>query len=396
MRYFLSFYIFFIVSNSFFGQQNNFLNLGSSVRFSDSKSKTFDLLTSQKSILQKKAPLTKFFEEQPFEAFGESNRFNSNKNWKNNKKEIRIGIGATQFLGDLGGTNLIGADYRLKDMNIKATNMCLMVGYRHRLSSKFATTSNITLGMLAGSDANIIGSESDSSLIFSTDANGLPTSQLRYADGYYRRMRNLSFRAPILEISQRLDFMIYTYEKVGKRYSIAGLKGFKNRNEQIYIFAGIGLVGFIPQAQIDGSWHNLRPLSTEGQGLLGGIKKYSPVTVVMPFGFGFRVGISREWRIGMEASYVKTFSDYIDDVHGVYYNKELLAAQKGEMAAALSDRSDYDNPNQHNWYGAGQKRGDKQKDAYFYVNIILTRNITYRNYTKTYRHFKLSKGKYKF
>ena len=135
----------------------------------------------------------------------------------------------------------------------------------------------------------------------------------------------------------------------------------------------------------------MRPLSTEGQGLAGGIKKHLPVTVNVPVGVGFRVGISRQWRIGVEASYVKTFSDYIDDVHGSYYDKGLLQAQKGATAAALSDRS-----GNNQWFGTGQQRGDIQKDSYYYISVILTKNVTYRNYTKTHKHYKLQKGKYKF
>lgn len=36
-------------------------------------------------------------------AFAQHTNFNSQKNWSLNKKEIFFGLGATQFLGDLGG-----------------------------------------------------------------------------------------------------------------------------------------------------------------------------------------------------------------------------------------------------------------------------------------------------
>ena len=372
MRYTLSFFIFFSLSTTIIGQENSVMNFSSSLSLNSSKKSPADFFQNEFSM-KRKTPILKYIEDQPEVNFNTNDtRFNNQKNWTNNRKELRFSFGITQFLGDLGGKDQVGTDYSLKDLDLKSLNYMAMIGYRHRLSKLFATTTSLTFAILKGDDA-------------------LTTEK-------YRNARNLKFRAPILELSQRLDFMLYRKEKIGRRYNIRGLKGFKNRNEQVYAFAGVGLVYFAPQGQIvgDNKWYDLRSKSTEGQGLLGGIKKYSPVTVCLPIGLGFRVGISREWRIGLEASYIKTFSDYIDDVHGVYYDNSLLAAQKGPIAAALADRSDKSIDDQKTWFVGGQQRGDKQKDAYFFVNVVVTRNITYRSYTKTHRRYKLSKGKYKF
>ena len=40
--------------------------------------------------------------------FGQHANFNSQKNWSLQKHELQIGVGATQFLGDLGGSANIG------------------------------------------------------------------------------------------------------------------------------------------------------------------------------------------------------------------------------------------------------------------------------------------------
>ena len=95
--------------------------------------------------------------------------------------------------------------------------------------------------------------------------------------------------------------------------------------------------------------------------------------------------------LGIEATYVKTFSDYIDDVSGSYYDPSELASQVGPTAAYLS------NPAVENstWFAAGQQRGDKQKDAYFYLNLVVARNITYKDYAKARRAPKW-RGRYKF
>ena len=82
---------------------------------------------------------------------------------------------------------------------------------------------------------------------------------------------------------------------------------------------------------------------------------------------------------------------YIDDVHGVYYDASELATQVGAESAYLS------NPAVQNtsWFATGQQRGDNENDTYFYVNILFSRNITYKDYAKSRRANKW-RGRYKF
>jgi hypothetical protein len=102
-------------------------------------------------------------------------------------------------------------------------------------------------------------------------------------------------------------------------------------------------------------------------------------------GFGFRMGISKMWRVGIELAYVKTFTDYMDDVSGNYADPSNLS----EEGAYFSNP---DSP-----YIPGDKRGDpNQKDAYYHMNVVFTRNITYKDYGKQRKKLNLkSMGKYK-
>lgn len=297
--------------------------------------------------------------------YGQHTNFNSQRNWSLNKKEVMFGGGATQFLGDLGGRDQVGKDYSLADLDLPSTSWNAMVGYRYRFHPYWATSSVLNVGMVRGNDA--------------------------LTNEVIRESRNLHFRSLVIEYSQRIECIIVANEKFGARYKIPGMKGFKNRNEQIYLFTGVGATYFNPKAMFNGSWTALRPLRTEGQGLATGPDEYLPVTVTIPFGIGLRMGIGRMWRLGIEATYVKTFSDYIDDVSGVYYDPSELASQVGPTAAYLS------NPAVENstWFAAGQQRGDKQKDAYFYLNLVFARNITYKDYAQARRAPKW-KGRYKF
>lgn len=301
-----------------------------------------------------------------YTSFGQHTNFNTQSNWALNKKEWMLGFGGTQFTGDLGGRNQVGTDYSLVDIDWPSTSLGGMLGYRYRFHPYWATTTSLNIGMIRGNDAH--------------------TQEI------IRESRNLHFRSMIFEIQQRIEVIVLAHEKFGNRYGLAGhSKKMGNHNEQIYLFTGIGAVYFNPKAQYKGSWTALRPLNTEGQTLDGGPNKVLGITATIPFGIGARMGIGRMWRLGIEATYVKTFSDYIDDVSGVYYDRDILAVEMGEEAAYLS------NPSQTNttWFGKGQQRGDDQLDAYYYMNLFVARNVTYKDYARARRMHRWN-GRYKF
>ena len=145
-------------------------------------------------------------------------------------------------------------------------------------------------------------------------------------------------------------------------------------NYQFYLFAGFGLAYYNPQAQYNGTWYNLRELRTEGQGLEGGPKMYRRCTFILPSGVGIRTGINKVWRVGLEATLIKTFSDYIDDVSGVYYNQEKLRDLYGDASAYFSNPAGKN----HSYFVQGEQRGDKQKDSYVTLNLVFYKNITYK------------------
>ena len=137
-----------------------------------------------------------------------------------------------------------------------------------------------------------------------------------------------------------------------------------------------------PQAKINDEWTNLRPLKTEGQGLPGGADEYSRITAVIPFGIGVKIGISDMWRIGLEVSYNKTFTDYIDDVSTNYFDPVVLQSQVGSDAVFAA------NPSKENqtWFVPGEQRGDPdEKDAFY---IALEKAL--HNYLKAKLHIETS------
>lgn len=283
--------------------------------------------------------------------FSQSN-FNTQRNWSMSKKEITIGIGGTNFLGDLGGANQIGTDYSLKDWDFPSVSFGGSIAYRYRWHPYYSTSTVLNIGMVRGNDA--------------------------HTTEFARSNRNLHFRSPVINLSQRYEIILLANEKVGRHYNIPGLKGFKDKNDQVYLFAGFGVMYFNPKAQYQGSWVALHPLHTGGQGLPGGPEQYKRVTATVPLGIGMRFGINRTWRVGLEFTYVKTFSDYIDDVSGNYYDRDVILAQYGEQSYYLANPS----PNPSLFTDATALRGDKEKDAIFYANLTIIRNLTTSSSTR--------------
>jgi len=284
---------------------------------------------------------------------------------KKNKpsRQIIVAFGASNFLGELGGANQIGTFF-VKDLEFAATRPSAAIGYRYKFNRFLALKGGLHYLLLSGND--------------------------NLTQEPFRNNRNLSFRSHIFELSAQGEFF-FTKESQGHLYRIKNAKGKKNYKIQGYVFAGVGVFYYNPQAKYHGKWVNLRPLSTEGEGLPGGPKKYSPVSVCIPYGIGLSEGIGKDWSIGIEVGIRKTFTDYIDDVSGNYYDNAVIRETKGQMAADLADPSIHRMPaemggdSNGGWQAAaGQQRGDPtHKDAYLFTNITVTYKLKTRRRIKS-------------
>ena len=259
--------------------------------------------------------------------------------WEQYRHEFGGSVGLTAFLGELGGANAIGSD-GLRDWNFNQNKLALSADYQYYLKRNFSLRANLMYAFLSGDDKN------------TTEP--------------FRSNRNLHFRSTLIELSGMLQFYFMREEPGSKSH-------FQKQpfSMNIYGFIGVGVAYFNPKAKYDGKWVNLQPLGTEGQGIEMEADPYSLFTAVIPIGFGLSKKINGVWMLGLEFSYRKTFTDYLDDVSTVYYNNDKIFAERGEMAAYLADPSNGyyrdDNGNQVplNSTGEGMQRGDPEdKDAY--------------------------------
>jgi hypothetical protein len=282
--------------------------------------------------------------------------FRQSSYWKTQRRELDFGLGISNFLGELGGRNQIGSPF-LWDLELSQTRPAVSLGYRYYLARQQAICGRLTYGVLAGND--------------------------NLTEEPFRQNRNLSFKSDVLELA--LVYELYLFrEELGHIYDLRGVKGEKPTRVGLYLFAGVGGFYFDPKAQYNNTWVKLRPLNTEGQGLPGGPEEYKNYGLVIPMGFGIRKAVNKNMSIGINLQYTKTFTDYVDDVSGVYYSNEALRASRGNVAAFLAD------PNLNLVAGqtaAGQQRGDPDDlDAYLFLKFHVHYKLSqYKGGNKKYR-----------
>ncbi|MDF2448343.1 MAG: hypothetical protein K0R26_847 [Bacteroidota bacterium] len=272
--------------------------------------------------------------------------------WKKYRKEVVFQIGASGFLGDLGGRDKIGTDYSPVDLEFALTRPAVSAGYRYKFNKNINWFSNFNYLILAGDD--------------------------KLTNEPYRNNRNLNFKTNVFELATRIEFGISSFRRTGV-YSLKKSLGRITKRQALEFigFVGVGAFYFNPKGRnpITGEFENLYPLHTEGQGLPGGPKQYRKVAVSLPLGICVHYIIDKLWSVGLEISYRKTFTDYIDDVSTTYYDKAALLAAYGEKSALMSDpnRGEINGASSPNADGSRAQRGDKQKDAFATIQITVGR-----------------------
>ncbi|MFK8101416.1 MAG: DUF6089 family protein [Saprospiraceae bacterium] len=231
--------------------------------------------------------------------------------------EVGIMGGVSNYQGDLAPASLRGS--------FGNTHASFGGFLRYNINNYFATKINANYGKISGDDSK-------------SDDNG-------------RKARNLSFRSNLFEVGLHVEFNILGYQP----YNL-------ERVFSPYIFGGIALVNFKPQAELEGEWYDLQPLGTEGQGLpeYPEKKPYKLTEFSLPVGFGLKYALNDAWNIGLEIGVRKTFTDYLDDVSGTYPDAGTLLETKGEVAAALSNRTE-------EVKRAGDLRGDAGDDDWYFM-----------------------------
>ena len=235
--------------------------------------------------------------------------------------ELGIFLGTSYYLGELNHVHFPLGFHLLKPGG--------GLFYRYNLNGHYSIRSFVNYGEVGGSDGN--------------------------SENVFEKNRGLSFKSVILEVGSIMEFNFYEF----------ALYRDAKRVVTPFIFGGLNYFYFNPQGNLNGTWVDLQPLGTEGQGssAFPDRKKYFQHQIAIPLGIGIKVKIQR-FAITAEWGIRKTFTDYIDDVSTTYVDPKLLSAQ----AVQLANRSNLSSESIQN-----KQRGDsKSSDWYVFSGITVS------------------------
>lgn len=243
-------------------------------------------------------------------------------------------LSSAQYLeiGPLGGVTYYMGDLNPK-IHFNMSKPAFGAIIRYNFNSRFAMRANFIIGSISGDDIKT-----------KAVAN-----------------RKLHFTSNINEISLQGELHFFNYRTGSERYRFTP-----------YLFGGIGMMMFNPQATIHGEVVNLRDLGTEGQfsSVYPERDPYNLTQICIPFGIGIKLSFFKVLSLTVEWGMRKMFTDYLDDCSSTYYlNNDIT--NFSNSAAMASD------PTMNHHYN--DKRGETQfKDWYNFTGVSLTYKINFR------------------
>jgi hypothetical protein len=260
--------------------------------------------------------------------------------------EMGASAGVMNCLTDIGGKNGAGKKF-IKDINWNETQWGGSLFVSATWHSLFSIRLEATMGRITGTDEVL------------KNSSGIALN---------RYFRNLQFRTSVTELALLSEL---------HPLLIAN----KNRDASLlspYIVAGIGLFNYNPQAWLNNTWIDLRPLHTEGEGFKEYPDRniYKPFTWCIPVGAGIKYDAAGLINLRFEILYRFTGTDYLDDVSKGYIDAGLfskyLSPSQTMQAIKLADRSAEITAGAKN--NVNDIRGNpKDRDAWF--SFMLTISI---------------------
>ena len=166
--------------------------------------------------------------------------------------------------------------------------------------------------------------------------------------------RDANFQSDIYEFSGIAEFNFVEYRI-----------GHNKHYFTMFIFAGLSGFHFNPKGNLNqgAGWQSLQPMRTEGQS-----KSYALEQVSIPFGVGFKYNVWDFMGIGFEWGPRKTFTDYIDDVSGLYPDPKTNSPIGNGLSYSYRGGFAGDR--------VGTMRGNpRTKDWYFFYGLTLNFKI---------------------
>ncbi len=243
-------------------------------------------------------------------------------------------------VGLFGGTSFYQGDLTPQIIDFNEIHHAEGAIVRYNVNQWFTVKGNAYYGEVSGNDAN--------------------------AKAYDTKVRNLSFKSTLLDIGVQSEINIRGFQAGHPRY-----------NNTPYLFFGLSIFRFNPKSEYNGTWYELQPMGTEGQGTTkyNDREKYALTQVSIPMGFGWKYALNRYWNVGMEFGTRSTFTDYLDDVSKTYVEDDVLRSNHGEIAVVLANRSG-EYLDEYESFTSEDNRGNPTKlDWYYFTGITISYNI---------------------
>ncbi|TGE20353.1 hypothetical protein E5K00_20340 [Hymenobacter aquaticus] len=253
---------------------------------------------------------------------------------------VGVSLNAMNYFGD------IVPKASIPSLRFAATRPNIGVNITHRFAPRISARVALAYGQITGDDEKAADK---------TD----PDARFRYH-------RNMNFRNNIFEVSA-----------VGIFDLIANRNNYIKRPDFVpYVFAGVAVFHHNPRGEVrggdiagtgvtQGAIVNLQPLRTEGV-------DYALTNISIPFGGGVRYKLNKSFDIGLEIGWRKTFTDYLDDVSGVYIDQAKLGSAEARYFGRGITRTD--DGTFINFNVPGEMRGKgNEKDWY----IVTGLNVNY-------------------
>ncbi len=202
--------------------------------------------------------------------------------WKLTRYEAIIGIGTTNFFGDIGGYPNASDWYGIRDINILRTRPSIYLGARYKIKQDEAVKFNLILAWFNGKDNPSVN---------------------------YQSIRKYSFNTFALEQSLQYEYSFIKEDQRRFSFALFNRRGMINNYSKInvYGFAGLGGLLYIPDFKGTLQYPKMET-----------VKSSVGYTMVFPVGLGVKLIYSNKYAFGFEFGGRYILSDYVDGLSTQY------------------------------------------------------------------------------
>lgn len=193
------------------------------------------------------------------------------QSWRVSPYEINMGIGTANYFGDIGGSADDNTWYGIKNLDIKRTRPSITAGLRYFFREEMSVSASLNIGWISGTD-----------------------------EGWKNSERGYIFNTYFAEPSLTMEyFFIKDYQLLGGVNKRGMVRTYSLLSAYLFTGTGLNIYHVMPN-------ENLQERQVQDE------IKHGMVTIVIPAGAGFKIGISKWFDIGVEAGVRYSLNDFLD------------------------------------------------------------------------------------